>query len=80
MAKHPFLSDEWFTAVTQIVNESGAEVHSAVSMNLTITDTPFGGSLACNQYCSAPEAHSSLAWGDFQMAMAPATWPQTSWK
>lgn len=44
MAKHPFLSDEWFAIVNQLVEEHGAEVspHASIVMNLTVTETPFG--------------------------------------
>ena len=42
--KYQFLSDEWFVAVDQLVEEHGAEAPGAadVVMNLTVTDTPFG--------------------------------------
>jgi putative sterol carrier protein len=44
VAKHPFLSDEWFSAVEKLVEEHGAEApaQTAILINLTITDTPFG--------------------------------------
>ena len=44
MATYPFLSDEWFAAVDQLVDEHGAEAPSStdILMNLTITETPFG--------------------------------------
>ena len=44
MAKHPFLSDEWFTVVEKLVEEHGAEApaHASVVVNLVITGTPFG--------------------------------------
>jgi hypothetical protein len=42
--KYPFLSDEWFANVDQLVEEHGAETPDSADlvMNLTITDTPFG--------------------------------------
>lgn len=44
MAKYPFLSDDWFGAVEQLVEEHGTETpaHANVVINLTVTDTPFG--------------------------------------
>ncbi len=44
MAKHPFLSDEWFAIVDQLVEVHGAEAPNdvAITMNVTVTDTPFG--------------------------------------
>ena len=44
MAKHPFLSDEWFAVVEQLFTEHGAETpaHAAVIVNVTVTETPFG--------------------------------------
>ncbi|MEX2255973.1 MAG: SCP2 sterol-binding domain-containing protein [Acidimicrobiia bacterium] len=44
MAKHPFLSDEWFAVVEQLFSEHGAEAPggTAVTVNVTVTDTPFG--------------------------------------
>jgi hypothetical protein len=39
-----FLSDEWFVAVRAIVEARGVEIppHAELSMNLVVTDTPFG--------------------------------------
>ena len=45
MAKYQFLSEDWFTEVQKIAGEAGGQPeggHSAVTMNLVITDTPFG--------------------------------------
>ena len=44
MAKHQFLSDEWFDAVDEIVATQGGEApsHANVTMNLVITGTPWG--------------------------------------
>ena len=44
MATHPFLSDDWFTAVREIVDARELEIppHAALTMNLVVTDTPFG--------------------------------------
>jgi hypothetical protein len=41
---YPFLSDEWFVAVAAIVEARKVEIppHAELSMNLTVTDTPFG--------------------------------------
>jgi len=44
VAKYQFLSDEWFANVDQLVDEHGAAAPGTdILMNLTITDTPFGG-------------------------------------
>ncbi len=42
--KYPFLSDEWLTAVSAIVEARDVEIppHAELSMNLTVTETPFG--------------------------------------
>jgi hypothetical protein len=44
VAKHQFLSDEWFTEVEQLVEKHGADAppQANVMVNLVITDTPFG--------------------------------------
>ena len=44
MAKHQFLSDDWFEVVGKLVDEHGADVpaQANVVVNLVITDTPFG--------------------------------------
>jgi hypothetical protein len=44
VAKHPFLSDEWFAIVEKLVEDHGAETPAQVDLvtNVTVTDTPFG--------------------------------------
>jgi hypothetical protein len=44
VAAYPFLSDEWFEAVREIVDRRDVEIppHAALTMNLLVTDTPFG--------------------------------------
>ncbi len=44
MAKSEFLSDEWFTAVTALMEEHGADAPTTQNMvlNLVVTDTPWG--------------------------------------
>ena len=44
VAVYPFLSDEWFEAVRVIVEARDVEIppHAELSMNLVVTDTPFG--------------------------------------
>jgi SCP-2 sterol transfer family protein len=44
VAKHEFLSDEWFAIVDQLVAEHGAETPDGadIVMNLVVVDTPFG--------------------------------------
>jgi putative sterol carrier protein len=42
-SKHPFLSDDWFTAVTELIEQHGNEApaHQNMKMNLVVTQTPF---------------------------------------
>lgn len=44
MAKHAFLSDEWFAIVEKLVEVHGddAPAEADISVNVTVTDTPFG--------------------------------------
>jgi SCP-2 sterol transfer family len=44
VAKHQFLSDEWFQVVEKLVEEHGADAppQANVMVNLVITETPFG--------------------------------------
>ena len=44
MAKHPFLSDDWFAIVDKLVEDIGADApaNAELLMNLVVTDTPFG--------------------------------------
>jgi hypothetical protein len=44
VATYPFLSDDWFTAVRAVVDSRAVEIpaHAEVTMNLLVTDTPFG--------------------------------------
>ncbi len=44
MAKHPFLSDEWFAIVEKLIEDHGADAPGAldITVNVTVTDTPFG--------------------------------------
>jgi putative sterol carrier protein len=44
VAKLQFLSDEWFAEVKQLIDQHGndAPAHVNVTINLVITDTPFG--------------------------------------
>jgi hypothetical protein len=41
---YPFLSDDWFTEVDRIVTTSELEIaaHAELSLNLVVTETPFG--------------------------------------
>lgn len=43
VSKHPFLSDEWFSAVTALIEQHGNEApaHQNMKMNLVVTETPF---------------------------------------
>jgi putative sterol carrier protein len=44
VATYVFLSDQWFTAVREIVDAREVDIppHAALTMNLVVTDTPFG--------------------------------------
>ena len=44
VARYPFLSDEWFVAVREVVEARDVELtpHAELTMNLVVTDTPFG--------------------------------------
>jgi len=44
VAKHEFLSDDWFAIVEKLVEEHGADApaQANVMVNLVITETPFG--------------------------------------
>ena len=44
VATYPFLSDDWFAAVRAIVDSRAVEIpaHAELTMNLLVTDTPFG--------------------------------------
>ncbi len=44
MAKHQFLSDEWFALVEKLIEDHGAEAPGDVNLvtNVVVTDTPFG--------------------------------------
>lgn len=44
VAKHPFLSDEWFALVEQLIEIHGADSppQASIMINLTVTETPFG--------------------------------------
>jgi hypothetical protein len=44
VAKHPFLSDEWFAVVEKLVEDEGSEMPGQIDMvmNVVVTETPFG--------------------------------------
>jgi hypothetical protein len=44
VAKHAFLSDDWFAIVDKLVEDIGADAptNAELLMNLVVTDTPFG--------------------------------------
>jgi hypothetical protein len=44
VAKHQFLSDDWFAIVDKLVEDIGADApaNAELLMNLVVTDTPFG--------------------------------------
>ena len=44
VATYPFLSDDWFAAVREIVDARDVDIppNAVLTMNLVVTDTPFG--------------------------------------
>lgn len=71
VAKHPFLSDEWFVVVEQLAEEHGpTDVTLAeVVMNVTVTDTPFGAERRLHLGVRAGKSH----WGIGHVDDADAT-------
>ena len=61
MAKHAFLSDDWFAIIGQLVEEHGADIpnHSAILINVTVSDTPFGSEREMHMGADSGRAH----WG-----------------
>ncbi len=62
MAKSEFLSDEWFTAVTALMAEHGADAPATQSMmlNMVVTDTPWGER---QMYMGAVEGKAEMGQG-----------------
>jgi len=63
VTKYPFLSDDWFMNVDELVTaHGGPETTSAadVVMNLTITDTPFDGERRMHLGTTAGRGHWGL--------------------
>jgi hypothetical protein len=44
VATYPFLSDDWFVAVREVVDAQDIDIppHAELTMNLVVTETPFG--------------------------------------
>jgi len=61
VAKHAFMSDEWFALVDQLVEVHGTDIpaHAAILVNVTVTDTPFGAERRMHMGADAGQAH----WG-----------------
>jgi hypothetical protein len=59
--KYRFLSDEWFAAVDELAEEHGAEApgQADVTMNVTVTDTPFGSDRRLHMGAQRGQGH----WG-----------------
>ncbi len=70
MAKHPFLSDEWFSEVRAIQDRmSGGPSHGDMHMNLVVTDTPFSADKHMHMATVAGKAD----WGDGHLEGADLT-------
>jgi hypothetical protein len=68
VAKHPFLSDEWLAAVDVLVDTHGTQTvpGTAIVMNVTITDTPFG--LERELHVGAADGHGQWGLGHVEHA------------
>ena len=62
MAKHPFLSDEWFAIVEQLVEQHGAQAPAQIEMvtNIVVTGTPFGLERHLNMSSRAGQGHVGI--------------------
>lgn len=62
MAKHPFLSDEWFAIVEQLVEHHGAQAPAQIEIvtNVVVTDTPFGPERHLNMSSRAGQGHIGI--------------------
>ncbi|MFI5052962.1 MAG: hypothetical protein ACHQDE_01260 [Acidimicrobiia bacterium] len=62
MATYPFLSDDWFTEVRRIVDAREVVVppHAELTMNLVVTETPFGEDRVL--HIGAHDGHAN--WGE----------------
>jgi hypothetical protein len=71
MAKHQFLSDDWFAVVDRLVEDMGAVAPSQADlvMNLVVTDTPFGAERHLHVGARAGRGH----WGIGHAADADLT-------
>ncbi len=66
MAKHPFLSDEWFAIVEQLVEDHGADAPGApdITVNVTVTDTPFGAERHMHMGSQGGKGHWGIGHAD----------------
>ena len=71
VATYPFLSDDWFTAAREIVDAQELEIppHAELTMNLVVTDTPFGEDRLL--HIGAKDGHAD--WGPGHAADADLT-------
>ena len=71
MAKHQFLSDDWFAIVDKLVEDIGADApaNAELLMNLVVTDTPFGAERHLHVGARAGRGH----WGIGHAADADLT-------
>jgi hypothetical protein len=66
VAKHAFLSDDWFAVVEKLVEEHGADApaHAQVVVNLVITDTPFGAERQMHMGAREGKGHWGIGHAD----------------
>lgn len=62
LAKHPFLSDEWFALVEQLVEVHGAQGPAEVELttNVIVTETPFGDERHLNMSSRGGRGHIGI--------------------
>lgn len=62
MAKHAFLSDEWFAVVEKLVEVHGAEAPGTVELvtNVVVTDSPFGAERHLHMSSRAGRGHVGI--------------------
>ncbi len=71
VAKHPFLSDEWFAAVRELhaAHDNAVPPEADIRMNLRVTETPFGGDRSMHMTAEGGQAD----WGNGHLDEADVT-------
>ena len=75
MPKYPFLSDEWFAAARQIIDERGVEIPSEarLAMNLVVTSSPNGSPGGGDQLLHIATIEGQADWGPGHVDRADLT-------